>query len=285
MRATMRGFWMNGISEPETGALAIQVVYFTRTRAGNTRVPSNVTPGSESRFTSRRFGSPARNATPASVTPLHSYRSICSSEAIRAKDLQAAVGDLCEARVVVLEREAFDMRRRDVGRLAAVHAREALQARAVADVDEALVGDVDGRELAQRGKRRQQRQRVRADMLQLTPRPRSDGMRRERGKSSAPEVRTFAPPQGFERLRAAERLEARRRSRRFPAPATGAGGNRRDVPHRRVAAQLAVGAEHLEVGKAAEMREPVRGDGRHVPEQIQFEEAVEAGRPAKARRP
>jgi hypothetical protein len=60
-----------------------QVEYCTRTCAGNTRVPSNVTPANPSRCTSRSRGRAARNARPRSVTPAHSYRSICSSDAIR----------------------------------------------------------------------------------------------------------------------------------------------------------------------------------------------------------
>jgi hypothetical protein len=57
---------------PHRATFVPQVEYRTRTWAGNTRVPSNVTPGRLSKATSRSFGSLARGTNPALVTPLHS---------------------------------------------------------------------------------------------------------------------------------------------------------------------------------------------------------------------
>ena len=56
------------------------------------------------------------------------------------------------------------------------------------------------------------------------------------------------------------------------------------MAHRRIAAQLAVGAKDLEVGKTAEMRETIRRHGRNVPEQVELHETIEAGQAGETRR-
>src|SRR6478672_6963526 len=90
-------------------------------------------------------------------------------------------------------------------------------------------------------------------------------------------MRALTSPQTFKGARSTERLESLiggGGSLSSQAAKMRDGGN---VAHRRIAAQLAVGAKDLEVGETAEMRDTTRRHGRNVPEQIQLHETIEAG--------
>src|SRR5690349_6136856 len=81
------------------------------------------------------------------------------------EDLEAAIGDLSEARVVRAQLQATDMLRRDVRRLAAVHTRQTFELLATTDVAEAAIGHIDRRQLAQRREVGQRGERLVTDLL------------------------------------------------------------------------------------------------------------------------
>ena len=182
---------------------AFQVEYFTRTSLRNTRVPFSVTPGNPSRCTSRKRGSPARKIRPASVTPLAFVQFDLFQGRHATEDFQAAIGDLCQPGVIVVQRQACDVLRGKVGCVTAIHARQALQARAGADVTEAVIFHVDGREFAQCRKVRQGRKSLIVHILAANTDSAQGRHFGEGHKPPAAEVGTNAPPEEFERPRLA----------------------------------------------------------------------------------
>src|SRR5689334_19541635 len=76
-----------------------------------------------------------------------------------AENFQAAVGDLRQAGVVILQREIRNVFRSRVARFAAVHAREAVETGAAANVTKSVIAEADRRKFAQRGHVRHMRER------------------------------------------------------------------------------------------------------------------------------
>lgn len=118
---------------------------------------------------------------------------------------------------------------------------------AAADVPEAVILHADRRELLQRRKLRQRRER---DVIHvLAPHAEAAQTRhlRERDETTAAEVRTLPAPEVFERPRCRERLEPLIRRNSLLSPEPLQSWNRGEVLHRDVVAQGAVRPEHAQI--------------------------------------
>ena len=135
------------------------------------------------------------------------------------------------------------MRGRLVAALAAIHAREAFEAAAPADVAEAGIAQADRRQLAQRRELGEQCQHAIVHLFQPDAHGGQSRHRRKRPESTVAEVRADSPPEPLERPGATERLEALIRRGRFLRAQFAQPRNRREVLHRHIVAQPAVGAE------------------------------------------
>ena len=245
-------------------------------------MPSSVTPGDPATCTSRNRGRPASRSEPGVGHALALVELDLLERRHAPQNLQAAVGDLRQPRVVVPQRQAGDVFGGGVCRLAAVHARQAFQLRATADVGKAGIDHVNRRELAKRRELRQHRQRPIADVLAAHAEASKGRQLRERDESAVAQVRALAAPQRLQRRGVAQRLEPRVCGDRALGPQPAKARQRGEMPHRHVVAQRAVGAKHLEIGQVDQMREPIGGDGRDVPEQVELADALE---PCETREP
>lgn len=81
------------------------------------------------------------------------------------EDFETLVTDLRQAGIVVLEGQTPDMPRRRIPGLPTIHAREAFEFWAGADVSKPLVIEINGRQLTQRRELRQGGQRRGGDVL------------------------------------------------------------------------------------------------------------------------
>src|SRR5690242_11557696 len=125
------------------------------------------------------------------------------------------------------------MRGRGVAGLAAVHAREPLET-TLADVTEAVVGEVDRGQLAQGREIGKRGECGVVDILAADAELPQRRHLRERKKAATAEVRADATPEAFERLRAAERDEAVVGRGRLLRAQVFQARDSRDVPHRGV---------------------------------------------------
>ena len=182
----------------------------SRAHAAETRfVPSSVTPGrlSSAHFAQVAAGA-ARNGRPASVTLLTLVELDLLQRRHPAQDLQAAIGDLRQTRVVVLQmagsRCVRSRRRSCRGNTCTSAVRAARSARRAGSRRRAHRSASARAATGSRGKRRQRR--VVHDCLQLTPSPRSAGIFDKRDEPPAAEVRDIRVPRNTRSVR--DRLSA-----------------------------------------------------------------------------